>query len=183
MLKKWLQAELKVIKGFPASVLKSLNAIVQYILDLQVSILTSYVIMTVLALLTVIIQNMIREPKYVESKFFLFGPPAWHLLLVFLRVGIVEEGFFRYLLMDKLFGSFFKWPEWLAVLLSSLLFGAAHLMNPGGWWLRLPQAVAATGVGFYFAYLYKKRGLHFAMLAHALCDFVIVWCVLNGVLR
>jgi membrane protease YdiL (CAAX protease family) len=90
-----------------------------------------------------------------------------------LLVGIFEETYCRYLLMDCAFMRFLGTPKWIAVIMSSFIFGAMHLMNPGGWQYTLPQAVAATGCGFWFAYLYFKKGLHFCIFTHGLYNFLI----------
>ena len=95
------------------------------------------------------------------------------LAVMCLGIGIFEETYFRYLIMECLMGKALKWPKWMALVVSSCIFGAAHLANPGGWLVTLPQAVGAAGAGFWFAHIYKKHGLHFAILTHALYDFAI----------
>ena len=92
---------------------------------------------------------------------------------LFLVVGVMEEVWCRYLIMECLMEKWLKFPPWLSLWASSIMFGLAHFSNPGPWYARLPQVIGATGAGFWFAYLYRKRGLHFAIFTHALYDFEV----------
>jgi membrane protease YdiL (CAAX protease family) len=96
------------------------------------------------------------------------------LAVLCLSIGIFEETYFRYLVQDCLLDRWLRMPRWFCLVLASVVFGMAHLYNPGGWVVRVPQAIAATGAGFWFGYVYRKRGLHFAILTHALYDFAIM---------
>jgi len=91
-----------------------------------------------------------------------------------LAIGIFEEVYFRYFIQDCLLDRYLKVPPVVAWILASLIFGAVHLLNPGAWIARLPQAIGASGAGLWFGWLYKKRGLHVAILTHALYDFLIM---------
>ena len=97
------------------------------------------------------------------------------LAALFFMVGLFEETYFRYLVQDCLFTRFLRMPARMAWILASILFGAAHLMNPGSWVARLPQAIGAAGAGLWFGHLYNKRGLHFVILTHAIYDFGITY--------
>lgn len=102
------------------------------------------------------------------------------LLAKFLMVGLQEETVFRYLLHDRLLKTFLGLPTIVSVFLSSVLFGAAHLMNGYGIPYSIPQAVGAACAGALFGYIYEKRGLHMAILVHGLYDFIVVSAYVFG---
>jgi membrane protease YdiL (CAAX protease family) len=67
---------------------------------------------------------------------------------------------------------------WLANILAAILFGLGHLPTVSLVMPITPVVVAAAlllnGVaGIAFGYLYRKRGLESAMIAHFCADFVI----------
>jgi membrane protease YdiL (CAAX protease family) len=70
------------------------------------------------------------------------------------------------------------WPVWSALVASSLLFAAGHLPvlyfllpDPPGWFVGL--ALAANFIpGMLFGWLYWRRGLEAAMIAHALAHLL-----------
>lgn len=90
-----------------------------------------------------------------------------------LIVGIWEETFFRYLLMDCVMTKWLKVKKLTAMVLSSAIFGYIHLFNMG-FPYSVPQAAAACFGGFWFARIYYKQGLHMAILTHALYNFSVV---------
>jgi membrane protease YdiL (CAAX protease family) len=94
-----------------------------------------------------------------------------------LTIGILEEGMFRYLLYDCILQRWWKSPARLALWISALAFGAVHFGNAAALGLplihALPQVVGAALVGFWMAYLYKRMGLHFAILTHTCYNFVV----------
>jgi membrane protease YdiL (CAAX protease family) len=90
-----------------------------------------------------------------------------------LGIGMAEEVWFRYLFNDCFLVRFMEMKYWVAVLVSSVLFGAAHMVN-APFPLAVPQSLGAVAAGFWFAHLYKKHGLHHALFTHALYDFVII---------
>ena len=106
-------------------------------------------------------------------------PSIISILWRYLRVGIFEEGLFRYLIMGCLFIGFFKMSFKWAMIISSVMFGCAHFMNgyPGNYIYVVPQVTGATFAGMWFAYAYKKWGLHIAILAHALYDAVLSYVI------
>lgn len=82
---------------------------------------------------------------------------------------IMEEVLCRGILLNQLKISM---PTWIAVLVSSLLFGAIHLMA-GGIWL----VIGATLMGICFGIVFvKTKSLYVAIVAHAfanLPDFIM----------
>ena len=169
-----------------------------YLNDVWLAIITNFAIMTLLGTATRFIQDYyfnedyreINPEEFIQTLNLMslsplqFGmlPSVGYLLVRFLWVGTSEEGIFRALLMDSFLEKFCKAPVWLSVTLSSLIFGAVHLLNPGGWFYRMPQAVGAAGAGFFLAYLYKKRGYSFASVVHWLYDFCVVYAATRGFL-
>ena len=100
-------------------------------------------------------------------------PPVWYLALVFLRVGVFEEGVFRYLIQDCMFGRWLEISWRYCWIFASILFGCAHFLNPGTFVQCLPQVLGAIGAGLWFGWVYRKRGLSRAILCHALYDFAL----------
>ncbi|MBN1880432.1 CPBP family intramembrane metalloprotease [bacterium] len=89
------------------------------------------------------------------------------ILLVFgcLTAGVVEELVFRGYLMPRL--EIFAKNGWLVIVLSSLIFGFAHLGN-----LSIVGLVVPTFIGLIFSYhYYKYRNIVVLILAHFLIDF------------
>jgi len=89
------------------------------------------------------------------------------LLLVFacLTAGVVEEFIFRGYLMPRL-EIIFK-HGWLVVILSSLLFGIAHISS-----LSLVGVIVPVLIGCVFSFhYYKYRNLLVLIIAHFLIDF------------
>jgi membrane protease YdiL (CAAX protease family) len=116
-------------------------------------------------------------------------PAAWKGFLASFYGGIVEEILLRLFLMSLLawLGSLIsKTPEgkptnivlWVANILAALLFGLAHLpatatlvpLTP----LVVTRAIVLNGLaGVAFGYLYWKRGLESAMVAHFSADIIL----------
>lgn len=113
-------------------------------------------------------------------------PWSWELLLASFKAGTVEEIVNRFFLMTLLvwLGKFFfrdanghptKVVYWLAILLTGLIFGWAHvdarLGNPEvPLWGLMVVMVLNTGLGVYFGWFYWRLGLEWAILAHFLFD-------------
>ncbi len=116
-------------------------------------------------------------------------PPAWQGLLASLYGGIVEEIFIRLFLLSLiawLLLKVSKFPPgqlplvlfWVANVMAALLFGLGHLpaaklltaLTP----LIIVRTLLLNGIaGVIFGYLFWKRGLESAMLAHFSADIVI----------
>lgn len=104
----------------------------------------------------------------------------WYLILVFMicmiLVGITEEFLCRGVLAELLRRHFGATPEgvWKAVIISGILFGAAHLTNllgaePVG---VLVQCVSASLMGMAFAAIYFRSGcIWVTVVLHAFVDF------------
>jgi membrane protease YdiL (CAAX protease family) len=116
-------------------------------------------------------------------------PAAWKGFLASFYGGIVEEILLRLFLMSLLawFGSFLsKTTEgkptnlvfWIANILAAIIFGIAHLPATATLVpltsLVVTRAIVLNGLaGIAFGYLYWKRGLEAAMLAHFSADIVL----------
>jgi membrane protease YdiL (CAAX protease family) len=116
-------------------------------------------------------------------------PAAWKGFLASFYGGIVEEILLRLFLMSLLawLGSFVsKTPAgkptnivfWIANILAAIVFGLAHLpatatlipLTP----LVITRAIVLNGLaGVAFGYLYWKRGLESAMVAHFSADIIL----------
>ena len=116
-------------------------------------------------------------------------PAAWKGFLASFYGGIVEEVLLRLFVMSLLawLGSFIsKTTEgkpttavfWIANILTAVLFGLGHLpatailipLTP----LVITRAIVLNGLaGVAFGYLYWKRGLESAMIAHFSADIVL----------
>jgi membrane protease YdiL (CAAX protease family) len=116
-------------------------------------------------------------------------PAAWKGFLASFYGGIVEEVLLRLFVMSLLawLGSFIsKTTEgkptnavfWIANILTAVLFGLGHLpatamlipLTP----LVITRAIVLNGLGgIAFGYLYWKRGLESAMIAHFSTDIVL----------
>ncbi len=116
-------------------------------------------------------------------------PAAWKGFLASFYGGIVEEVLLRLFVMSLLawLGSFIsKTSEgkptsavfWIAIIAAAILFGLGHLpatativpLTP----LVITRAIALNGIGgIAFGYLYWKRGLESAMIAHFSADIVL----------
>lgn len=89
------------------------------------------------------------------------------LLAIYLFIGLPEEILFRGVLHVH-FQRVLGWPPLRTLLLSSLLFGLAHLNNPPKVFL---YAILATVAGFFYGRTYLQTGkVTAAALVHALVD-------------
>jgi len=108
---------------------------------------------------------MVRLIEVVEERIgpWFAGASRVQLALVALLAGMGEEALFRGVLQDALAG---RMPGWAALLLASLVFGAAH-------WVTATYAALAGLVGLYLGALYAISGNLLAPIAtHALYDLV-----------
>lgn len=121
-------------------------------------------------LLTVLSAAFSEESQWPKAPVILLG------ILSMIGIGIREETIFRGLLGNTLVLKYGKNGKGLfgAVLLSSFLFGAVHLMNffagvklPG----LIPQVLQATSLGALFTAIYLRGGnLWVVVLIHAIID-------------
>lgn len=117
-------------------------------------------------------------------------PLPWQGFLASFYGGIVEEIQMRLFLMTLLawLGSFISRKAdgrpshpvmWTAIVLAALLFGLAHLPTTAAVGLPMSsvvvtRALALNGIGgLAFGWLYWKRGLESAMIAHFSADIVV----------
>ncbi|MGE3855596.1 MAG: CPBP family glutamic-type intramembrane protease [Dehalococcoidia bacterium] len=113
----------------------------------------------------------------------LAAPPAWTGFLASFYGGITEEILLRLLLMSLLAWVLIRaMPRdaalWTAILVSTVLFGLGHLPATAQLVpltaVVVTRAVVLNGVaGVAFGWLYWKRGLESAMIAHFAADLVL----------
>jgi membrane protease YdiL (CAAX protease family) len=116
------------------------------------------------------------------------GVAVWKGFLASFYGGFAEEVVFRLFLMSLLVwisSKFFKTKEghptnvsiWIAIIISTVIFGLGHLGITGSLTAITPmvviRAVLLNGVSIIFALLYWKKGLEAAMIAHFSADIVI----------
>lgn len=114
------------------------------------------------------------------------GATAFNGFLASFYGGIVEELMLRLFLMTLLLWIVARlrrrtppaWAYWAAILVAALLFGAGHLPAAAQVWGLEPVVVVRTlllnGIaGVAFGWLYWKRGIEMAMLAHFSADIVL----------
>ena len=105
------------------------------------------------------------------------GRLSWAALLMAFRAAVAEETLFRFAILGILF---YAWRSYqcrlpLALATSSILFGLAHLMNIAeqSWIVTVYQALAAGGLGLFFAVVYVYTGqLWLTMVMHGLFDLL-----------
>jgi membrane protease YdiL (CAAX protease family) len=113
----------------------------------------------------------------------------WKRVLACFYGGITEELLLRLFLMTLIAWVFWKMglrgekqPSplafWLAIALSALLFGVAHLPAAATLWSLTPIVIIRTLVlnsliGIAFGFLYWQWGLEYAMLSHFCADIVL----------
>jgi len=109
------------------------------------------------------------------------SPGLLNSLVLSVGAGVHEELLFRLLLLnglillgDRVLG-LRRWLALpLAVLVSSLLFSAAHHLGPLGEPVRLGVFVYRTLAGVLFAILYRTRGFAIAVYTHTLYDLYVM---------
>lgn len=116
-------------------------------------------------------------------------PPAWQGFFASFYGGIVEEVMSRFFLLtllvwigSKISRSSEGKPSqaviWIAILISGLIFGIAHLPSAAVMGVQLTplyivRTLALNGVGILYGWLYWKHGLESAMLSHFSTDIVV----------
>lgn len=152
------------------------------------SILGISIGMGVLAGILIIISSFLFTPV---SSVFLgaeLSVPLWKGFLASFYGGIGEEILFRLFLMTLIVWIFFKIKKtaegkptnigiWLAIIITAVLFGIGHLpitsyitaITP----LVVARAIILNGIGaIIFGWLYWRKGLESAMIAHFSADIV-----------
>lgn len=115
--------------------------------------------------------------------------PFWKALLVAPYGGVVEELLMRLFLVTLLawvLGKIFKaqevvknnWIMWAAIVLVSVIFGLGHLPATATIVALTPivviRAIVLNGIGgLFFGWLYWKKGLEYAIVAHFTTDVVL----------
>lgn len=120
----------------------------------------------------------------------------WKSLLTIFYGGIVEEVLLRLCLMTVLVWGMVKISKtqasipaaiyWIAISMSSVLFGLAHLPATASLFGELTpilvlRAIIGNGMlGILFGYLYWKKGLEYSILSHMSADFFlhVIWASL-----
>jgi membrane protease YdiL (CAAX protease family) len=114
--------------------------------------------------------------------------PVWQKLLASFYGGITEEIIMRLFLMSLLVWIFMKlgkkerpqvWGIWISIILSSIIFGLGHLPITASITQITPmvilRAIFLNGIGgIIFGWLYWKKGLLFAMVAHFTTDIFLL---------
>ena len=116
-------------------------------------------------------------------------PPAWQGFLASFYGGINEEIIIRLFLMSLLVWIFFKIKRdadgkptkvgmWLAIFISAVIFGAGHLPAVAATTILTPILTIRIIVlhaigGIIFGWLYWKKGLESAMIAHFSADIIL----------
>lgn len=122
-----------------------------------------------------------------------FKPALWQRALACFYGGICEEILMRLFLTTTLAWIFFKIKKtdlsvWLAIIVATLAFGLGHLpmtatliaLSP----LVILRALILNGIaGIAFGWLYWKKGLEVAMVAHFTTDVVLHVILISFVLN
>lgn len=143
----------------------------------------------IVALDVALFQPLVPTPVHGEELTEAMAP-VWTRALASLYGGVTEELLLRYGLLTLLFWAISKLQlvvearsrraaAWAAILLTALAFGAAHLPATAAMVELTPvvvvRALALNGLaGVLFGWLYWRRDLLAAMVAHFAADVVIV---------
>ncbi len=116
-------------------------------------------------------------------------PPAWQGLLASFYGGIVEEVLSRYFLLtllawlgSRIFQNRDGQPSsavmWISIIIAGLIFGLGHLPTAAGMGITLTplyilRTLVLNSVGILYGWLYWKKGLEQAMVAHFGSDLVV----------
>lgn len=112
-----------------------------------------------------------------------FRPAVWKGFLASFYGGISEEILLRLFLVTTLAWIFLKirqsaWSMWAAIIVTAIVFGLGHLPMTASLITVTPvvvaRAVILNGIaGMAFGWLYWKKGLETAMVAHFTTDIVL----------
>ncbi|MED4227869.1 CPBP family intramembrane glutamic endopeptidase [Neobacillus cucumis] len=140
-------------------------------------------------LVVIILEKFVFQPLLPEIAS--NAQPVSHLagILTFLQGGVFEEVlvrlFFMTLIVWILYTLFGKtsgrkvWMYWTGIIAAAILFGVSHLpaaqqifgtITP----ILFIRTIVSNGLlGIVFGYLYWKKGLEYAMIAHAIGDIIL----------
>lgn len=169
---KWI---LEKVKKVLIQIAKSYIQAGKYVGKVALGSLTLGVVIVPLVYLTSLLMQLFGVDTNINpTKVYPIDPSDTLMLVsVTLMIGIVEETLYRYLMMDCLMEQFMKLPSKVALIVSSVLFGSMHIFNtPQNLWLSVPQALGAIGGGLLLSLMYKRFGLHYVIMVHALYDFL-----------
>ncbi|GHA56346.1 CPBP family intramembrane glutamic endopeptidase [Pontibacter akesuensis] len=128
--------------------------------------------------------------SYSSYEFYLAAAPSMVLLFGVAQalVGILEELLFRGIVFPLMILHYAnkKQPISKAIWVSSLLFGAVHLVglirHPENFWSVINTIIFAIGIGFFFAcLLLKTKNILVPIFLHFLVDFTNGASALSGV--
>ncbi|MCG5253321.1 CPBP family intramembrane metalloprotease [Brevibacillus agri] len=142
-------------------------------------------------LMIYLLERLIFQPlmPILAEKAQELNAPIWAGVLTAIQGGVYEEVMVRLFMMtlvvwilSKLFGrqsSPKPWMYWIGIFGAAFLFGLGHLPAASVYFgeitpLLFVRTIALNGVaGILFGYLYWKRGLEYAMIAHAIGDILL----------
>ena len=138
-----------------------------------------------------LLERLIFQPllPILTEKAQALNTPIWAGVLTSIQGGVYEEVMVRLFMMtlivwilSKLFGRHSSpkaWMYWIGIVGAAFLFGLGHLPAAATYFgeitpLLFIRTIALNGVaGILFGYLYWKRGLEYAMIAHAIGDILL----------
>lgn len=153
---------------------------------LKVSVLTGALIGIIISLIELIVLPFLPELPIASAA----QVPIWVRLGASFG-GLVEEIVMRLFLMSLLVLLLTKVEKsnglpsgkmfWLAIVIAAIAFGLSHLPSASLFLAITPLVVVAALVlngiaGIAFGYLYWKRGIESAMLAHFVCN-IFLWVI------
>ncbi len=102
-----------------------------------------------------------RVAKYMEA---LLGHPFLAIFIIAVFAPVFEEIIFRGIILKGLLA---KYPKVVAVIVSSLLFGAFHL--------NLQQFISATVIGVFAGVIYERtRSIRYTIIFHSAYNFFVI---------
>jgi membrane protease YdiL (CAAX protease family) len=153
------------------------------------SILAPSVGLGILAGILIVLLNIPFNRLIPEFKILEVSAPAWKAFLASFYGGITEEVLLRLFLVSLFVWITFKIKKtadghptsigiWLSIILASIFFGLGHLPATAQTTplteLVIVRAIVLNGVGgIIFGWLYWKKGLESAMIAHFSADIVL----------
>ncbi|HWO98255.1 MAG TPA: CPBP family glutamic-type intramembrane protease [Bacillus sp. (in: firmicutes)] len=128
-------------------------------------------------------KHLLISPEEIKIKW-------WMGLSTILQGGVIEEISLRLGWMTIIVWGLFKlfvrhqskvpaWMYWAGIVLAALIFGAGHLGAAAGIYEALTPLVISRIIvinsllGIGFGYLYWKKGLEYAIIAHMTADFML----------